>query len=149
MSLFLRFSMLATLLIIAGCASQQTSTKTTDAPVTPATKSADTNAQLAKSKNGQSEGEIIGTPAKNSKFAKLKIGLSLHQVNQLIGTPDDIDRHETGKRCIPFYFGADVQRLEAFYKGEGCLTYTGGNQFGAGGNKLIRIVADPKGTCMN
>jgi len=139
--------MLATLLVVAGCAAQQASTKTSDAPA--AAKSADTNAQPVKSRNGHAEGEIIGTPAKNSKFAKLKIGLSLHQVNQLIGTPDDIDRHETGKRWIPFYFGADVQRLEAFYKGEGCLTYTGGNQFGAGGNKLIRIVADPKGTCMN
>lgn len=147
MSLFLRFSMLATLLVVAACAGQQARTKTSDTPA--AAKSVDTNAQPVKSSNGHAEGEIIGTPARNSKFAKLKIGFSLHQVNQLIGTPDDIDRHETGKRWIPFYFGADVQRLEAFYKGEGCLTYTGGNQFGAGGNKLIRIVADPRGTCMN
>ena len=145
MSLFLRSSILATLLVVAGCAGQQTNSKTSDAPATPATKTADTSTPAAKSRDG----EIIGTPAKNSKFVKLQLGMSMRQVNELIGTPNDIDRHETGKRWIPFYFGADVQRMEALYKGEGCLSYTGGNQFGAGGNELIKIEVDPKGTCMN
>lgn len=74
--------------------------------------------------------------------------MSMREVANLIGGPHDISRHETGKRWIPFYFGNDAQRVEAFYKGEGCLTYTGGNVFGAGGNELIRIVVDTKGTCM-
>ncbi|HEY0663888.1 MAG TPA: hypothetical protein VGD18_04695, partial [Thiobacillaceae bacterium] len=67
----------------------------------------------------------------------------------LIRTPDDMSRHETGKRWIPFYFGDDVQRIEVLYKGDGCLTYTGGNAFGGGGDQLIIITADPSGKCYN
>jgi hypothetical protein len=58
-------------------------------------------------------------------------------------------RHETGKRWIPFYSGNDSQRFQVLYKGEGCLTYTGGNVFGGGENELIRIAADEKGQCFN
>ena len=65
----------------------------------------------------------------------------------LIGAPDDIFRHETGKRWIPFYFGNDAQRMQAWYKGEGCLTYTGGNVFGGGGNELITITVDSTSRC--
>lgn len=51
------------------------------------------------------------------------------------------------KRWIPFYYGSDVKRLQVYYKNEGCLTYTGGNVFGGGTNKLIRVIVDPKGGC--
>ncbi|HEU4621959.1 MAG TPA: hypothetical protein VFS42_07025 [Burkholderiaceae bacterium] len=72
----------------------------------------------------------------------------MREVNELIGAPFDMVRHETGKRWIPFYFGNDAQRLQVLYKDEGCLTYTGGNIFGGGGNELIRITVAPKGNCM-
>lgn len=152
MSFLLRSAVIAALLVVSGCASHQASTqlsaKSSEAPSAPAVKSADANKTVVESKDGHPGGELIGTPAKNSKFAKLKIGLTFRQVSDLIGAPDDISRHETGKRWIPFYFGGDAQRLEVLYKGEGCLTYTGGNIFGGGGNELIRITADPKGACM-
>lgn len=107
------------------------------------------NTRIVKSRDGKLEGELVGTPARGSRFAKLQIGMRMNEVNSLIGTPDDLDRHETGKRWIPFYFGSDAQRMQVLYKGEGCLTYTGGNVFGGGGNELIRITADPSVRCWN
>ena len=138
MSYLFRICAVATIVSVAGCVNQPGSSKSSEPAVTPATKSSDSTA---------TEGQIIGTPAKNSKFAKLQPGQTFRQVNDLIGAPDDITRHETGKRWIPFYFGGDAQRLQVYYKNEGCLTYTGGNVYGGGGNELIRITVDPKGGC--
>ncbi|MGZ8259403.1 MAG: hypothetical protein ACXWUL_02500 [Caldimonas sp.] len=104
--------------------------------------------RVVKSRDGTFDGEIVGTPARNSKFAKLQIGMQMEEVTALIGGPDNMARHETGKRWIPFYFGSDAQRVQALYRGEGCLTYTAGNVFGGGGNTLIRITATPLATCM-
>ncbi|WP_020693807.1 hypothetical protein [Noviherbaspirillum massiliense] len=143
---------LALAVLIAGCASQKTTNQSGTADATPQAASEKTQpstpgARIVKSRNGQFEGEIIGNPAPKSKFAKVQIGMTMREVNELIGTPNDMIRHETGKRWIPFYFGNDAQRLQTLYKGEGCLTYTGGNVFGGGGNELIRIAVDAKGTC--
>ena len=33
--------------------------------------------------------------------------------------------------------------MQALVKNEGCLSYTGGNVFGGGGNQLIKIEVDP------
>ncbi len=104
---------------------------------------------MVKSRNGAYEGEIVGNIAPNSRFAKLQIGMTMAEVSSTIGAADDMHRHETGKRWIPFYFGNDSQRIQAFYKNEGCLTFTGGNVFGGGGNELIRITAAPKGGCLD
>ncbi len=156
MSSIAKLSALTLVLVMAGCATTQApSTQASDKPASqtpataPATAGADAQeARIVKSKDGNFDGEVLGTPAPNSKFAKLKIGMTMREVNNLIGTPDDITRHETGKRWIPFYFGNDVQRMQTLYKSEGCLTYTAGNQFGGGGNELIRITVDAKGMCM-
>lgn len=117
-------------------------------PASPASTLPASEAQIVKSTDGSFEGEIVGHIAPDSRFAKLKIGMTMAEVNALIKAPDDLSRHETGKRWIPFYFGSDAQRMQATYTGEGCLTYTGGNVFGGGGNQLIRITADPQG-CTN
>jgi hypothetical protein len=90
----------------------------------PAPGSGRADAQKVKSKDGKVSGEIIGTPAANSKFAQLEIGMSKTRVEKLIGGPDDAATHITGRQFTPFYFGGDTQRYEAFYKGEGQLTYT-------------------------
>lgn len=126
---------------VIGCAGQKTSTdKSASSSSTP-------GARVVKSKDGTFDGEIIGSPESSGKFAKLQIGMTMNEISGLIGAPDNLTQHETGKRWIPFYFGPDVTRIEVLYKGEGCLTYTGGNQFGAGGNKLIRISVDANGKC--
>ena len=47
----------------------------------------------------------------------------------MIGEPDQLYNHTTGKNWIPFYFGADGQRIVTHYRGEGCLTYSAGGVF--------------------
>lgn len=142
----------ATSMLLGACATQQgTSQSGTTASGTAASPSGQAStpgARTVKSRNGQFDGEIVGTPAPNSKFAKLQIGMTMGEVSSLIGGPDDMIRHETGKRWIPFYFGNDAQRIQVLYRGEGCLTYTGGNVFGGGGSELIRITVSPKGGCL-
>jgi hypothetical protein len=121
-----------------GCMAACASTASHDEPV--ATKAPD--AQKT------DKGEIIGTPAPNSKFAKLTIGMTMAQVQDVMDhAPDRTDTHETGKRWIPFYFGTDARRLEALYKGEGCLSFTGGNVWGGSGGELVRIEVSPSGSC--
>jgi len=126
-----------------GCASQQ---KPADGPSTataPAAAPSTPGARSVKSIDGSFDGEIIGTPAPNSKFAKLQIGMRQRQVEDLIGRPNDEDGHITGKAFIPFFFGGDTHRIEAFYKDEGQLTYSPPH-FGGTANVLIRIIVDPK-----
>lgn len=130
--------------LLTACASSQPKTA-----ATPAATEAPSNTKIVKSTDGSFEGEVVGNIAPNSRFSKLKIGMTMAEVNALIKAPDDLQRHETGKRWIPFYFGDDAQRMQALYSGEGCLTYTGGNVFGGGGNQLIRITADSTRSCFN
>ena len=129
----------------SGCGTQRAGTSS-DSAVNPPRPTA-ANGRIVKSMDGTFDGEIVGTPAPASKFAKLRIGMTMREVNAAIGTPDDLTRHETGKRWIPFYFGDDAQRMQALVRNEGCLTYTGGNVFGGGGNQLIRIEVDRSGKC--
>jgi hypothetical protein len=149
-----RLCIAATALMLAACANKGPA-PSTSAPAPAASPSAPATAgtpstsagRIVKSRDGRFDGEIVGTPAANSKFARLQIGMTMKEVNSLIGTPNDLTRHETGKRWIPFYYGNDAQRMQALYQGEGCLTYTGGNVFGGGGNELIRISVDRSGNC--
>lgn len=115
------------------------------APAMPA--APDSGRRIVKSRDGRFDGEMIGMPAPDSRFARLQIGMSIGEVVNLIGPPTDFTRHETGKRWIPFYYGNDAVRAQQRYAGEGCLTFAAGNRFGAGGDELIRIWADPSGAC--
>lgn len=133
---------LALVLTLAACANRSAT-----APQSSAAAPATPNTQTVASMDGTYSGEIVGTIKPGSKFSKLKIGMTMAQVQKLIKAPDDMTRHETGKRWIPFYFGNDSQRLQTLYEGEGCLTYTGGNVFGGGENQLIRIAADATRAC--
>jgi len=156
----------ASLVVLAGCASTTSTTTTASAAQSPAATPAPAPATTAaapapaaaaansygptrkvKSKDGRFEGEIVGNVAPGSRFARLQIGMTLEEVTALIGAPDNMVRHETGKRWIPFYYGNDSQRLQVLYRREGCLTFTGGNVFGGGGNELIRVTADPSTRC--
>ena len=104
--------------------------------------------RVVKSQDGSFEGEIIGTPAKGSKFEQLRIGMSTSDVqNVLDRVPDRSHTYESGKRWIPFYFGNDARRMQVLYRGEGCLIFTGGNVWGAAGGDLIQIHVDPSGAC--
>ncbi|MCB1884059.1 MAG: hypothetical protein KDG89_08710 [Geminicoccaceae bacterium] len=124
----------ALVLVLAGCARDGGGGGT-------AASSDEPEGRKVASTDGSFEGEIVGTPRSGSKFSKVKIGMRKAQVDKLIGAPDDTDSHITGKAFIPFFFGGDTQRLEAFYKGEGILTYSPGHFMGQP-DILIRIIAD-------
>jgi hypothetical protein len=112
--------------------SSTTSSTKAQAPATakaPAAKSGDAK-----------EGEIVGTPAKNSRFIKLKMGMGMKEVTDLIGQPTDQGAYVTGKAFIPFYFGGDRYRHELVYKGQGRLVFAGGSVGDPGAGRLIRIV---------
>src|SRR6266850_5865518 len=144
--------------LLCGCASSQkadapppaaTGSKTAAAPAASGSKAAAaparTDGRKVKSKDGKVDGEIFGTPAAKSKFAKLEIGMSRTAAEKLIGVPDDSDTHVTGRSFTPFYFGGDTQRYEAFYKSEGQLTYSNGSRYSAP-DTLIIISVDRKAT---
>ena len=81
------------------------------------------------------EGEITGLPVAGSRFTKLKIGMPMQQVVDLIGPPTDQGAYVTGKAFIPFYFGSDKTRWEATYKGQGRLIFS--DQGGFGGSHYL------------
>lgn len=139
---------LAASALITGCASQASNSSAPASQPAASSQPSSENKPAVVSKKS-AEGEVFGEIRPNSKFAKIKLGMRMRQVNSLIGAPDDMLRHETGKRWIPFYFGDDAQRIQVLYKGEGCLTYTGGNIYGGAGDDLIKIEADPKGACFD
>lgn len=89
---------------------------------------------------GDWEGEITGKSAANSKFAKLQIGMSMKQVTDLAGQPDDQGAYVTGKAWIPFYFGSDRHRFEAVYKNSGRLIFAGGGMGDFSSGHLIWII---------
>jgi hypothetical protein len=92
--------------------------------------------------DGSFDGEIIGTPAPDSKFSHLKIGMTLEQVKKLIGQPNHTDSRITGKQYQPFHFGGDTQRTEAYYKNEGRLTFSN-IQPDSPADTLIQIMVNP------
>lgn len=107
---------------LAGCAHRQAKTDTAAAP------QKEEKAQKA-DKAEAPAGEIVGTPARGSKFAKLKLGMTLKEAVAKIGPPDNQWQRPTGKAHIPFYFGDDRWVLEYSYKKEGKLTFNyGGDQ---------------------
>ncbi len=129
--LWMRAAVLGCAFVAAGAASAQ-----------------DREVREVESQDGSYTGEIIGTPAEGSKFAQLRIGMSMQDVQEIMdGTPDRFHTYESGKRWIPFYFGNDATRMQALFRGEGCLIFTGGNVWGGAGGDLIQIDVDPSGEC--
>jgi hypothetical protein len=116
-----------TVALASACASKQA--KTDKSESTPAAKAAPAKESAKKEAPPPAEGAIVGKPAAGSKFAKLKIGMTLSQVEKTIGHPTKQWTHPTGKASIPFYFGPDRWVIQYSYKGEGVLTInSGGDQ---------------------
>jgi len=86
------------------------------------------------------EGDISGTPAPNSRFNALTIGMSMKQVTDLTGPPTDQGAYITGKAFIPFYFGSDRYRHEMVFKGHGRLIFAGGSAGDYSSGHLIWII---------
>ncbi|MBS1144585.1 MAG: hypothetical protein H6R14_1991 [Proteobacteria bacterium] len=103
-------------------------------------------------KEEAAEASIVGNPPPDSPFGKLKIGMSYEEVIAIVGKPTNQHDFCTGKHRIPFYFGDDRARTEAFFKGMGKLDFHGadGGFWGRCGMQkilgLIYIEYDPKAT---
>lgn len=109
------FALVSCLIIgLAACASNTSRTQSTPEPQKPST---------------------VVPPT--SKFSKLEIGMARAQVHEKIGTASDFKVIASGKAWIPFYYGPDRTRTIDYYKKEGRLVYSGGN------NRLVDIVYDP------
>lgn len=143
----------AVAILCAACASTQPQSSSTPSAAPSAAKGASTPASAptpasVKSRDGSFSGEVVGTPIPGKKFSKLQIGMSMSEVQEVLGrTPDRSHSYESGKRWIPFYYGNDVRRMQALYKDEGCLIFTNGNIWGAAGGDLIGITHDAGGSC--
>lgn len=111
------------LAVLVGCANKQTKD---DAPAAAPQK----QGKAEKAKKDKVAGSAVAiAPAPGSKFAKLKLGMTMKQVVVKIGAPADQWQRPTGKAAIPFYFGDDRWVVETSYKKEGRLTFTyGGDQ---------------------
>lgn len=66
---------------------------------------------------------VIGSPLDGGKFAKLKIGMTIKQVEELIGAPDWTWQQYTGTESTPYYTGTDPWLVQYTYKSEGMLTF--------------------------
>ncbi len=117
--------------------------KTEAPPHAPAKAETPSDTQTVKGINGW-EGEIIGKPARGSKFTKLKIGMGMRQVTDLIGHPSDEGAYVTGKAWIPFYYGSDRYRHELVYKGQGRLIFSGGSRGNYSSGNLTSIIHNAK-----
>jgi hypothetical protein len=115
-------SALTVLALLAGCAHN----KSKDDTATPQKQEKSEKADKKTDKKDESKTGVIGTPASGSKFAKLKLGMTMKEVFAKIGGPDAQWDRPTGKSHIPFYFGDDRWVIECSYKKEGRLTFNSG-----------------------
>jgi hypothetical protein len=64
-------------------------------------------------------------PAGSGSFGSVVIGMSMDEVNAILGAPSATYSHQTGKAWIPFNFqGKDVARVVNLYKGQGRVTFS-------------------------
>jgi hypothetical protein len=140
-------------LLMMGCQTAPGSSPASSSSSTQQAPAADTGAGTssaddtpAKTKDA-GEAQVVGKPAANSKFTKLKMGMGMKEVTDLIGPPTDQGAYITGKAWIPFYFGPDRYRHELLYKGQGRLVFAGGGLGNLNSGRLTRIIhnADERG----
>ncbi len=85
------------------------------------------------------------TYKKTSSLTKIKKGMTLKEVNSLIGYPTSTTSHLTGKTFIPFYYGGDSARRINLYKGKGKIIFTHTSGFSRTW-RVKKVIIDPKET---
>lgn len=81
--------------------------------------------------------DIVGVPLAGGKFAKLKIGMAVKEVESLIGLPDRQWQQPTSVDATPYYNGTDRLLIQYAYKSEGILTFNQSSE-----HSLIRILVN-------
>ena len=82
-------------------------------------------------------------PPPKSRMAQITPEMREPQVMKIMGAPDDSKAYVTGKAFIPYYYGPDTTRFAAYWKGEGRVIFMGGNAWGGGRGKVVRVEYDP------
>ena len=82
-------------------------------------------------------------PPPKSKMAQITPDMRESQVMKIMGPPDDSKAYVTGKAFIPDYFGPDTTRFAAYWTGQGRVIFMGGNAWGGGRGKVVRVEYDP------
>jgi hypothetical protein len=142
-SLFNAATAVLALLLVSACVSNSPRSDQAEAAPQSAPRSSSEKPATVKGLNGW-EGEISGTPAANSRFKTLEIGMSMRQATDIAGQPTDQGAYVTGKAWIPFYFGSDRHRFEMVYRGQGRLVFAGGSLGNFSGGNLIMIINNDK-----
>jgi hypothetical protein len=134
-----------TAFLLTACQTTQKagSSASSTVPAPTAKSETPTDRQVVKGINDW-EGEIIGKPAPGSKFTKLKIGMAMKQVTDLIGPATDQGAYVTGKAWIPFHYGSDHYRHELVYKGQGRLVFSSGGMGDYSSGYLTSIIHNAK-----
>lgn len=124
--------------------SSQVKANSKSASVNANTALADTDSASAKELNKEAQSyvslNVVGNPLDGSKFSKLKIGMSIKQVEELIGAPDWTWQQYTGTKSTPYYTGTDPWLVQYTYKSEGMLTFNLGQE-----RVLIRMLVNRAG----
>jgi hypothetical protein len=81
-------------------------------------------------------------PPAGSPLAKVQVGMSAREVENVLGTPNDENAYMTGKAFIPFFYGQDRWRRAYFYKGLGRVVFAGGGGFSQNAH-VTRVEYDP------
>jgi hypothetical protein len=89
---------------------------------------------------------VAATPSRNVDFSKIREGMTMEEVESLIGPPTAMNSRMTGKAFRPFNFsGKDSVRSYALYKGVGRLVLSNSSAY-TSTFRVIEIVADPTET---
>ncbi len=76
-------------------------------------------------------------------FTQVKEGMSMEEVDDLLGPPTNETTHMTGKQFQPFNYGArDLQRTIYYYKGAGRIEFSLKSAYN-GIYRVIKITPDP------
>jgi hypothetical protein len=82
----------------------------------------------------------------SASFSSIRTGMSMDEVNALIGPPSATYTHQTGKAWVPFNFqGKDVARVVALYKGKGRIVYSQNSVY-AGVWRVLEVTDNPNET---
>ena len=100
-------------------------------------------ARAERAAEGGAEREVPAAAGELADGEDAAPGMTEPQVTAILGVPDDSNAYITGKAFIPFYYGPDQSRFACYYKGKGRVIFSGGNQWGAGRGKVVRVEYDP------
>lgn len=76
--------------------------------------------------SGCATSKITQNIPKDSKFAQVKLDMTLDEVERILGPPTDVKTETTGNEWIPVYnmLPSDVYECTYYYKGQGNIVFT-------------------------